>query len=51
MSALGRFAVMAFGGDGVQDEPRVITVNGKIFNLPKKVPQAFNQIKPGKLWV
>ena len=40
---------MAFGGSGVQDEPRVITVNGRIFNLPKKAAQAFDQIKLGKL--
>ena len=46
---LGRFAVMAFGGSGVQNEPRVITVSGRIFNLPKKLPQAFDQIKPGML--
>ena len=39
---------MAFGGSGVQDEPRVITVDGRIFNPAKKVPRAFDQIRPGE---
>ena len=44
----GRFAVIAFGGSGVQDKPQVITVDGNIFNGVKKVPEAFDQIIPGK---
>ena len=48
MATLDRFAVIAFGGSGVQDEPRVVTVDGHIFNSAKKVPEAFDQIKPGK---
>ncbi|XP_043224104.1 uncharacterized protein LOC122382611 isoform X2 [Amphibalanus amphitrite] len=45
--ATTRFAVIAFGGSGVLNEPRVMTVDGHIFNSAKKVPEAFDQIKPG----
>ncbi|XP_037069874.1 apolipophorins-like [Pollicipes pollicipes] len=45
--ATTKFAVVVFGGDGVQDQPQVLTVNGQIFSRAKRTVQAFRQIKPG----